>query len=401
MKTSKERVLEAINHRETDRIPVDFGGTSVSGIHVLAYADLISYMGLELEVKLFDAMLQLAVVDRTVLDTFGVDTQKLYRPKPKFGIPIYEGWKKGQLIDGRPCLVPVKYNPVLEEDGYKILSGDRVIARRPHSCLYFDYIDRPLQDKNEIDDLKGFSLPTYSNEDLRYLKEAAAKARQSSDRAVVAAIGGSLREKPCDLRGFEEFMVDLMANREYAEYLLDILVESYKRNFDLFKEAVGDNVDIVKVTDDMGMKTGLMFSPDLYRAVFKPRHRELFEYFKKGTNYKILLHCDGNITQIIPDLIEIGVDVINPVDTSAVGMDPVHLKNTFGRDITFWGGLIEPANMVFMSVKEIEEYVKRRLDIYAPGGGFVYAYTHNVQPDVAPEKVVRFFEVIKEYGRVS
>jgi uroporphyrinogen decarboxylase len=395
MMTSRERVLEAFNHRETDRIPVDFGGTSVSGIHVLAYADLIDYLGLDLDVKLFDAMLQLAMVEEPVLAALGVDTQKLYRPKPKFGIPIYEGWKKGRLLDGRPCLVPLRYSPVTEEDGEQILSEGKGIARPPNSCLYFDYIDHPLQDKNDIEDLKNFSLPAYSEADLRYLKEAAA----ASDRAVVAAVGGSLREKPCDLRGFEQFLVDLMADRKYAEYLLDILVEGYKRAFDQFKETVGDNVDIVKVTDDMGMKTGLMFSPKLYREVFKPRHRELFDYFKKGTNYKILLHCDGNITQIIPDLIEIGLDALNPVDTSAEGMDSAYLKKTFGRDLTFWGGLIEPANMVFMNLAQIKDYVRRRIDIWAPDGRFVYCYTHNVQPDVTPEKVVGFFELVKEWGR--
>jgi uroporphyrinogen decarboxylase len=176
-------------------------------------------------------------------------------------------------------------------------------------------------------------------------------------------------------------------------------VENYKRNFDQLREAVGNNVDILKVSDDLGMKTGLMFSPDLYRSLFKPRQKELFAYFKKNSDYKILLHCDGNITQIIPDLIEIGVDAIDPVDTSAIGMDPLYLKNTFGKDITFWGGLIEPANMVAMDLDQIRDYVKQRLEIYAPGGGFVYAYTHNVQPDISPEKVVGFFETVKEWGR--
>jgi uroporphyrinogen decarboxylase len=395
-------VLEALDHQESDRAPVDFGGTSVSGIHVDAYADLLHYMYLDnLDVKLFDPMMQLAMVDQDVRDTFAVDTQKLYRPAPKFGIPIYDGWTKGTTPKGRPCLVPMQYNPVEDEDGYNIISGGRVIARRPKSSLYFDLVYNPLKGRTAIEDLKDFSLPAYSEADLQYLSMSAAANRQSGDKAVITAVGGSFREKTSDLMGFQEFMMAMVLNRKYVEYLFDLLVENYKRNFDQLKAAVGNNVDILKVTDDLGMKTGLMFSPDLYRSLFKPRQKELIEYFKKDSDYKILLHCDGNITQIIPDLIEIGVDAIDPVDTSAIGMDPLYLKKTFGREITFWGGLIEPANMVALGVDQIKNYVKKRLDILAPGGGFVYAYTHNVQPDVSPEKVVGFFEAVKEWGRDS
>ncbi len=402
MTTSKERVLEALDHKESDRLPVDFGGTSVSGIHVDAYADLLQYMNLgNLDVKLFDPMLQLAMVDQPVLDAFGADTRKLYRPAPKFGVPIYEGWMPGMTPMGKPCLVPLQYRPVEDEDGYNIISNGRAIARRPKSSLYFDIVYNPLKGKTAIEDLRDFSLPAYSDTELRYLKEASAASRQSGDKAVVSAIGASFREKSSDLMGFQEFMMALALDRKYVEYLFDLLVENYKRNFDQFKSAVGNNVDILKVTDDLGMKTGLMFSPSLYRSLFKPRQKELIAYFKKESDYKILLHCDGNITQIIPDLIEIGVDAIDPVDTSAIGMDPLYLKQTFGKEITLWGGLIEPINMVSMSVAEIRDYVKKRLEIYAPGGGFVYTYTHNVQPDVSPEKVVAFFDIVKEWNRAA
>lgn len=396
--TGRERILNALDHKESDKLPVDFGGTSVSGMHVMEYANLIEYLKLPVDVKLFDPMLQLAMIDPEVMDLFESDTQKLYRAKPKFGIPIYHGFKDAFQMDGRPYKVPVDYNPIDRGTHWSIEKSDGTpVGICSKSAIYYEVAEHPLEGKDEIEDLQSFhGLQGYTQDELDYLRTTSAKLRETSDRAIITAINGSFRETPSDLRGFQQYMMDLVSEPEYVGVLLDKLLESYIHRFDQFKEAVGDNVDIVKVTDDLGMYGRLLFSEEVYRTLIKPRQKELFEYIKKDSNYKIFLHTDGDITRIIPDLIEIGVDAINPVDTSS-GLDPAFVKKEFGRDITLWGGMFEPANMVKMTIPEMEDSVKRRLEYLCKGGGFIYAYTHVVQPDVDPAKVAAFFNIAKNY----
>jgi uroporphyrinogen decarboxylase len=345
--TGRERVLNALNHRQADRLPVDFGGTSGSGINVLAYADLLEYMGLDLDVRLFDPMLQLAVVDEAVKKRFHVDTDKLYRAKPKFGIPLYNGYKDAVQMDGRPFKVPVDYNPIDCGNRWELRGPDgRAVGFRSKTVLYYELAQHALEHVEDPEEIKDFKLNPYSEEELAFYRKQSAELRAKNGGAVICALGGSFRETPSDLRGYQNFMVDLAVNHELVvAALLDRLLESYILKFDQFRAAVGDNVDIIKITDDLAMNGRLLCSESTYRKLIKPRQKVLFDHIKKGTGYKIFLHCDGQITSIMPDLIEIGVDAINPVDINA-GMDVAYLKKEFGSEMTFWGGLIEPANSV-------------------------------------------------------
>ena len=393
----KERILRALEHKCTDKIPVDFGGTSTTGIHVMAYAKLLKYLGFNnLDVKLYDPMMQLAMVDKELIEKFNIDTVKLYRPTPKFGIPLFKGWKDGKMPDGNKMKVPVGFSPVEDSNGFNLIINGIIVAKRGKKSLYYDVVDNPLKDKSDISDLRTIKFPDYSEDEANFIKSSAADLRNSTKNAIIFSIKGSFLETPCDLRGYDGFLIDLAINKKYAEYLLDLLLEDYMVKFNSVLKLTGNNIDIIKITDDYGSQNGLFISPETYRSIIKPRQKKLFEYIKEKSGYKILLHSCGSVSPIIPDFIEIGLDAVNPVQTNARDMDPIELKNKFGKDMTFWGGTIEPINMANFSLDKIEYYIKKRIEIFSKGGGFVYSYIHNFQPDVSPEKIARFFEIVNE-----
>ncbi|MCD6472161.1 hypothetical protein J7K55_03430 [Candidatus Aerophobetes bacterium] len=399
---SKERVLTSIAHKEPDRVPIDFGGTTVTGISAVAYKKLCDFIGGDQKIKIFDVMQQLAVVDEQVKIIFGVDVDPLFRPNPRFGIPIYTGWKAGELTDGSSCLVPNGFSPV-EEDRWLFLKQDGIsIAKRSKKAYWFDPIYYPLNDKNNIDDLNRYKWPSYSNDDLEYLRMRSADIRSNSKRAIIVTIGkelyASLLESGQFLRGPEQFFMDLAMRKDYVAYLLDRCVENFKKNFDQLKKAVGDNVDILKLADDFGAQDRLLVSPQTFRELFKPRWKEIISYIKVNSNYKVFFHSDGAIYEIIPDLIEIGVDILNPMQLEAKGMDAARLKREFGKELTFWGAGVDTQRLPFMGLQEIEKHVKKVIDIFAPGGGFVFSTVHNIQPETTPDKILKLFEIAKTYG---
>ena len=396
--TGRERILNALDHKETDKIPIDLGGTSVSGIHSIAYKNLVRYLGLNnIKVKLFDPMMQLAVVDDEIVNFYEIDTKKLLRPIAKFSTYVYEGWKDGKLINNEEALVPLNYNPIEDSKGFYISHNEKILARRGKSSYYFDSVYFPLKDISDIEELKKFKLNNYDDEELSFIKENSRTLRKNSKSAIIFSINGSFREEPSDLRGFENFLMDLVLNRKFSEMLLDKILENDIERFDSFMEAADGNCDIVKISDDYGSNLGLLISPDIYRSIIKPRQKKFFNYIKSKSNYKIFLHSCGSVADILSDLIEIGVDAINPVQISANGMDIIKLKKDYGKDITFWGGTINPADMIKMDNNEIIDDVKRRIEVLYKDGGFVYSYNHNIQPDIVPEKIDLFFKIPRLY----
>jgi uroporphyrinogen decarboxylase len=197
------------------------------------------------------------------------------------------------------------------------------------------------------------------------------------------------------LRGYETFMEDLVLDPRLVEALLTVLVDAYCARADRVLPALGDSVDVVLVNDDLGTQAGPMLSPELYRKLIKPHQRRLFAHIKSRTSAALLLHSCGSVRYAIPDLIEIGVDALNPVQVSAAGMDSAELKREFGRDITFWGGGCDTQRVLSRgSVEEVREEVKRRVGDLAPGGGFIFCQVHNIQPEVPPENVVAMLEAV-------
>jgi len=235
-------------------------------------------------------------------------------------------------------------------------------------------------------------------EHLAEIRRRAKHFCQTTDYAIMAGFGGNLLEWGQYLCSFDQFLVEILDNRKKVEAILDRLVEMHLENLEKFLDAIEGYVQIIQMGDDLGTQLGTMISPEVYRRVFKPRHRLIYEAVRKRNGIHLFLHSCGSIVDILPDLIEIGVEIINPVQTSARGMEPERLKREFGKDITFWGGGCDTQNVLpNQTEKEIEEHIRRRLEIFKPGGGFVFTQIHNIMPNVPPQNIVAMYDAVKKY----
>ena len=398
--THRERVLDALNHRETDRVPIDLSGHRSSGISAIAYPKLRATLGLPPKpVRVYDIIQQLAIVDEDVLERFGVDTIELGR-----GFALEDNcWADWTLPDGTPCQVPAWSVP--ERDGNRWVlrsASGRVIAAMPDGALYFEQTHWPFLESEDLDALpEAFSEsmwtaiasppgPWVSDEELA----AGARAlRQSTDRAIIGLFGGNLHEVGQFLYRNDGFLMLLAAEPRRAHRFLDRLVEFHLANLERYLGLVGEFIDIVLFGDDLGMQTGPQMSPAMYREFFKPRHAAMWQRAKELADVKVMLHSCGDIGALLPDLIEAGLDAVNPVQITCPGMEPRRLKAEFGRDITFWGGGCDTREVLPRGTpQEVADHVRRQVEILAPGGGFVFQQVHNILADVPPENIIAMFD---------
>jgi uroporphyrinogen decarboxylase len=404
MMTSRERVLAALGHREPDRVPVDFSGHRSSGISAIAYARLRRFLGLpERPVRVYDPIQQLAVVDPDVLDLFGVDTIELGRAFSQ----EESAWKPWTLPDGTPCLMPAWATPERAGTDWVLRSSSgRVIARMPEGALYFEQAHFPFAEGADLDCLPAaldecmwtaVASPPGPGEPLG-LAEGARRLRESTDRAVIGLFGGNLFETGQFLYRHDNFFMLLAAEQREAHRFLDRLTERHLASLERFLGAVGPSIDIILFGDDLGMQTGPQISPAMYREFFKPRHALLWQRAKELAPVKVMLHCCGGVRELLPDLIEAGLDAINPVQITCAGMDPAGLKRDFGREITFWGGGCDTRQVLPGGTPgEVKEHVRRQIETLRPGGGFVFQQVHNILADVPPENVAAMFEAAGQW----
>ena len=401
---SRQRVLTALAHREPDRVPVDLGATRVTGITAVAYNRLKAHLGLaEGSTKVFDISQQLAEVEEEILERFGVDVIPLNRVQTGFEIMNW-AWKGWRLPDGSPCLVSTEFDPVREEErdrsSWALVRDGVVVARMPARSFYFTRVHHPLAGAITKEDIDAYPWPTISDEELAHLRRRARHLYENTDYAIVGEFGGNILEWGQDLRGWDVFLMDLVIHKDLAHHLMDRMVECWLRNLERYLEAVGDYIQIIQMGDDLGTQHGPQISPRLYREMIKPRHQRVYSTVKEQSDIYVFLHSCGAIFDFIPDLIEAGVDILNPVQTSARGMDPVALKREFGHRITFWGGGCDTQRVLPRGTpEEVREDVRERLRVFAPGGGYVFAAVHNIQPDVPPENLVAMFQAVREFGR--
>ncbi len=398
---SRQRVLAALEHRESDRVPVDFSGHRSSGIAAMAYPGLREYLGLSPKpVRVYDVIQQLAVVDDDVLDRFGIDTVELGRG---FALDD-ESWSPWTLPNGTPCFVPAWTRIEREEGRWIILSeSGRILAHMPDGALYFEQTYYPFLEHDDLDSITealGESMWTATASppgpvDDKILAEGAKRLRASTDRAIIGLFGGNLFEIGQFLYRNDQFMMMLAAEPQRAHHFLDRLVEIHMANLERFLEAVGKYIDIILFGDDLGMQTGPMMSPQMYCEFFKPRHKILWNRAKELANVKIMLHCCGGVRELFPHLIEAGLDAINPVQISCSGMDAAELKAEFGRDITFWGGGCDTRDILPNGTPvHVAEHVRRQAEILSPGGGFVFQQVHNILANVPAENIVAMFDAV-------
>ena len=393
--------MAALDHRETDRVPIDFSGHRSSGIAAIAYPKLREYLGLPPKpVRVCDVIQQLAVVDEDVLDRFGVDTVELGRG---FALDD-ESWSPWTLPDGTPCFVPA-WTPIERDDNRWVIRSQsgRVLAHMPDGALYFEQTYFPFLEGDDLDaisDVLGESMWTAIASppgpvDAERLSEGARELKARTDRAIIGLFGGNLFEVGQFLYRNDVFMLLLAGEPARAHKFLDRLMEIHLSNLERFLKAVGEHIDIILFGDDLGMQTGPMMSPAMYCELFKPRHKLLWSRAKELADVKIMLHCCGGVRELLPHLIEAGVDAINPVQISCSGMDAAELKAQFGKDITFWGGGCDTREILPNGTPEqVAEHTRRQIEILSPGGGFVFQQVHNILANVSAENVTAMFDAV-------
>ena len=401
--TPRERVITALEHREPDKIPIDFSGHRSSGIAAIAYPKIRKVLGLPPRpIRVYDIVQQLAVVDDDVLDRFGVDTIELGR-----GFALDEkSWQPWVLPDGTDCLVPAWIN-IKRETGRWVIKSTTgtVLAHMPDGTLYFEQTFYPLAENDDTDDLGAAIRQSMWTSiacppgpvDSQTLSEGAKKLRQRTARAILGLFGGNLFEMGQFFYRADRFMMMLAAEPKKAHRFLDKLVELHLTNLERYLAAVGRYIDIIVFGDDLGMQTGPLISPKMYREFFMPRHTVLWNRAKQLANVKVMLHCCGGIRELLPDLIEAGLDAINPVQITCRGMNPAELKTKFGKDITFWGGGCNTQDVLpNASPHQVAGNVRRLVRIFSPGGGFVFQQVHNILANVPPQNVVAMFDAVNE-----
>jgi len=411
--TSRERILAAIQHEEPDRVPVDFGGTPSSGISAIAYGGLTRGLGLtDSRTRIYDVVQQLAQPEETVLDRLRVDVVDVGRT---FNVDDSD-WYDIRMIDGSAAQYPAWFRPQQQEDGsWRACDADGThIATMPATGHFFDQTCFPYLDgyPDNYDDLSQamnkvlWATMAHSPWDhvgddnfWKTLRERAIALRESSDRAIIIACGCNLLEWGMFLRRMDQFLMDLHTQPVQVERLLDALMERHLDTLGKACTAVGDVVDILRFGDDLGIDSGPFMQPAIYRRLFKPRHAQLCDYVHKNSTMKTYLHSCGSIYAILPDLIEAGYDVINPVQTACRDMQPEKLKREFGKNITFWGGGCETRDVLNRATPDqVRAHVLDRLRIFAPGGGFVFNTVHNILPEVPPENVLAAFDAVAEFN---
>ncbi len=408
--TSRERVQKALNHEETDKIPVDCGGMRSTGLLGVAYNRLKEHVGIKGgKTKIYDIVQQLAIPEEWYLEKFCIDVMDLARTFAD----NEEEWREWQLPDGSRAFIPAWLRIERKGDSWVCINKDNdIVAKMPADSLYFDQLIWPLYGvhKENFDDLpqsiekimwSHMTDPLWKNAErpdfYQLVREKARKLYEETDYAIMTGFGGQLFELGQFLYRNDEFMMNLLAHRKEMEKMFDKLLEIHLEKLEPFLDAVSPYVQIIVMGDDLGTQNGPMISPKLYREVFYPRHREIYQMVKQKTDIAVFMHSCGGIYEFLPDLIEAGVDIINPVQTQSAGMDPIRLKKEFGKDLVFWGGGIDTQhNLPNLTAQKVKDEVKRNVEIFMPGGGYVFNQIHNILADVPPENIIAMYEAVHE-----
>jgi uroporphyrinogen decarboxylase len=373
--TSRERVLAVLNHQEPDRVPLDVGGGSGTSIIVEGYEKLKRYLGITAETRLMNEILRTAEIDEKVMEYLGCDCR-----------PVSSG---RAINSGKPGT-----DAATIKDAWGI-----TWKKKPYGQgFYYEVAQSPLE-KAGLEDLQNYPWPDpYAPGLTQGLKESAKRLYEQTSYAVVGDGGFKNHWEVCFLlRGLDQILMDLLIDPDFVRALLEKILEINLIATGRFLEEAGPYIHIFKAADDLGMQQGLMMSPDTYRSIIKPIHKRYFDFVKSKTKAKIFFHSCGNIGEIMADLVEAGVDIINPVQVSAMP-NIVDLKKRFGDRVVFWGAIDTQKVLPYGSPKDVEQEVRKRIDDLAAGGGYVVAAVHSIQADVPPENIVAMAEATRKYG---
>jgi uroporphyrinogen decarboxylase len=379
--TSRERVLMALEHREPDRVPIDLGGNQ-TGIHKVAYQNLLRHIGRQEEITIMDLVQQLALPSEPVLERLHVDTRYVWAQ----GAASFKGGVVERQRDGR------LWHDFTDEFGITWSMPD-------DSPLYFDISHSPLAGLS-LEEIQRYPFPR-GDDPTRFegLRDRILRLKRETPYAVVSGISGVVYEICWYLRGLENLFADMIERPEILEAIIDRTLQFWLDWFRLFLDEVADVVDVIMIGDDLAGQAGPLFSPRIYRQIIKPRQKRLVQFIKSRTRAKLWYHSCGSIVEYIPDLLDNGIDILNPVQISAKGMDPALLKAQYGQRLVFWGGGVDSQHVLPRGTpEEVRENVRQNLNAFKPGGGYVFNGVHNIQADVPPDNILAMYDTAFEFG---
>lgn len=414
---SATRVSTALAHRQPEQIPIDFGSTFVTGMHISCVAALRRHYGLESKpIKVLDPGQMLGEIEPDLKAALGVNVEGVIRRSTKFGFPA-ENWKPWRMYDGLEVLVPGGFNTTVNENGDTLLypQGDTsapASARMPNGGYFFDAIVRqPVLDEDHLDpndNLEEFQ--PIAEEELDYLQTATAAARDTG-RAVMASFGGTAfgdialvpglsLKHPKGIRDVTEWYVSTASRRNYLHQVFTGQCEIAIANLQRIASVVGDNVDAINVCGtDFGTQTSSFCSVATFRELWLPYYKQVNNWVHANTNWKTFKHSCGAVEKFLGAFMEAGFDIVNPVQCSAAGMDPAHLKQTYGERLVFWGGGVDTQQTLpFDTPERVRTQVLQRCEIFARNGGFIFNSIHNVQARTPVENIVAMIDAVHEFN---
>lgn len=416
---ARERVHLALNHREPDLVPLDLGASPVTGMHVSSVHKLRQALGLDspgTPIKVIEPFQMLGEIKPDLIEALGVDVVGLGGPKTMFGFPLSD-WKPWTFFDGTPVLVPGGFNTVPEPNGDILMypEGDTSLAssgRMPAGGFYFDAIVRqPPIVEDQLDPAHNLEeFQPISTADLDYFEREADRLYTQTDKAILANFGGTgfgdialvpglqLRH-PKGIRDMTEWYMATITRRTYVWAVFEKQCTIALENLKQIHARVGDKVSVLFVTGtDFGTQNGPFISPKTYRDLYQPFHKAINTWVHENTSWKTFIHSCGSVVQLVPDFIAAGFDILNPVQTSAAGMDPQVLADAFGNQVTFWGGGVDTQHTLpFGSPETIRDEVRERMKIFGAGGGFVFNTVHNVQADISTPNLVALYQAVNAH----
>lgn len=400
--TSRERVTAAINHKQPDRLPIDLGASIVTGVNAMAYAGLKGYLSgrgwpfASEAVKVTNIILLLAEVEPELIDAWGIDVLPIERYYAAPGVPLSGRWKAHPLPDGSPALFPAAFRPLIEQDGtWKLFEGGVMTNILSPGSGSFVPAHFPLAriDTGDPEELERYHLPRISRQELGYLRKRARSLYENTDKALFGWFNGSIFETGQFLSGFDTFFMRLAGEPRFSRRLLERLTEAVIEDLKLYLDAVGEYIQVIGFGDDLGFQNGPQIDPRLFRSLVKPLLKEIYGTAHALCPAKVFLHSCGSVYEFIEDFIEIGVDILNPLQTSAAHMEVETLKRRFGGRIVFWGGGADVQTVLPRGTpEEVRRDVRHRVEVMQPGGGFVFAPIHNLQADIPPQNIAAMYE---------
>ncbi len=414
--TSRERLIATLNHEQPDRVCVDFGGTHVTGISASAVSLLRKRLfgDSDYRVKINEPYQMLGEIDDELMNALGIDMVGVLPPKNMFGFENKD-WKPFTMFDGTEVLVPGNFNLTPDGNGGWFIhpEGDTSVppsGHMPKGGYYFDAIPRQgfidEDGLNPEDNLEEFGL--LDDATVRHFADAARKASAAGKGAIlsvpgtgfgdIALVPAMWMKKTKGIRDIEEWYVSTAIRRDYVYKVFEKQCEIALKNLDVLAKAIGDNVQAAFTTGtDFGTQNGLFISKESYRDLFKPFHKTINDFIHARTSWKVFIHSCGSVIELIPDFIEAGFDILNPVQCSAAGMQGQQLKKTYGKDMVFWGGGVDTQRTLpFGTPQDVYRQVRERVELFNKDGGFVFNTIHNIQAKTPVENIMAMFSAIKD-----